>query len=62
MSEIVLFLWLLIPGEMVTEPTEVGTYRSMEACEAEAKRHADDPNVAKDKRYAAIWRCIQRDK
>lgn len=61
MTEIVLILWVLIPGMAISDPVEIGTYRTLEACETEAERQADD-KPPKDGRYAAIWRCVERDK
>ena len=62
MSEFVLILFLLIPGVEISDPAEVGTFRSLDACEAEATRQADDESIVKDRRFAAVWLCVKRDK
>lgn len=61
MTEFVLILWMLLPGKAISDPIEVGTYRTEAACETEGARQANDtPPV--DPRYAMIWKCVERDK
>lgn len=56
MSEFVLLIWLLVPGSLIADPIEAGTYRLQARCEA--ARDSIQPAAG----VTFIARCIERDK
>jgi hypothetical protein len=56
MSEWVLIVWMLIPGGVIADPIEIGTYRMQARCEA-----ARD-TVKAGAGVTTIALCVERDK
>ncbi|KPK74225.1 MAG: hypothetical protein AMJ84_00100 [Acidithiobacillales bacterium SM23_46] len=61
MLEYALWFWLVLPGGPISAPVEIGVYRTLEACEAEAARQAD-ADAREEARFGAVWRCVERPK
>ena len=58
MTKIVLMFWVMTSGD-VTEPQEIGSFPSMEACQIAAESlTASNPKEKKTYKYAVIAQCI----
>lgn len=60
MTKIIMLFWVLTAEGQITEPQEIGNFRSMEECEAAAVSLTEsNPKEQRTHGYAVIATCVE---